>query len=406
MMTTTYSQTQPSAAQAVPLLTRLQRIRGFWQQYWPLIFIGIGAIWLAISSVMLPVNEWFILYAKFHQAQAVSIHTSVLDDMSRSFWEGYNSARVPGSTDGAQIRLYSQLAFSIYIPLLLILLGTGYYIYWHFSRKTLFDSQLAHRLIFFAALASIWFIWYSLASTTLYISPATSKAGFDGALPIFTLGFWFLQSLVMHMSIRQREDRALAQATREAELAALSAQVNPPFIFHALQQLQASAQAEHLPRTEQSLAQLAGIMQYVLEESRKQITDVSREIDFIRDYLRLQELRLPQRDSIQITTDVDWDGKPAPMVPLLLNPLIENAFKYGISINEACFVRIQLHVANGVLTFRSENSMLPRTDLEKGTGLGLANVRKRLQLAYPKRYKLTVGQEGNTYKVTLNIKLC
>ncbi len=326
--------------------------------------------------------------------------------MSRSFREGYNSVQVPGSTDDAPTRLYSQLAFSIYVPIFLILIGTGYYVYWHFSRKTLFDNALKNRLLFFTALASIWGIWYLLTSTTLYISPATSKAGFDTALPTLTLGFWLLQSLVMHASIRQREDRTLAQATREAELAALSAQVNPPFIFHALQQLQASAQAEHLPRTEQSLAQLAGIMQYVLEESRKQLTDVSREMDFIRDYLRLQELRLPQRDSIQITTDVVWDGKPAPMVPLLLNPLIENAFKYGISINEACFVRIELHVADGVLTFRSENSILPRTDLERGTGLGLANVRKRLQLAYPKLHKITTTETANAYTVLLNIKLC
>ena len=75
-------------------------------------------------------------------------------------------------------------------------------------------------------------------------------------------------------------------------------------------------------------------------------------------------------------------------------------------MQQPCFVRIQVHVTDGVLTFRSENSILPRTDLEKGTGLGLANVRKRLQLAYPKLHKITTTETANAYTVLLNIKLC
>ena len=376
--------------------------RLFWQKYWPLLLIGIGVVWLTVFIVAAPLNEWFTAY---HLSQKTTIQTPDLT-FGEAFNRGYSNQPLYDTAKTAYLVIYWQLVWSIFIPLFLILAGTGYYVYWYFSRTTLFDNRLGNRLVFFVALFSIWFIWYLLASAVLYISPATSKVGFDAALPSLTMGFWMMQTLIMHLWIRQGEDRLLAQATREAELAALTAQVNPPFIFHALQQLQASAKTEHLPRTEQSLAQLAGIMQYVLEESRKQLTDVSREIDFIRDYLRLQELRLPRRDTIQISTNVVWDGKPAPIVPLLLNPLIENAFKYGISMQQPCFVRIQLHVTDGVLTFRSENSILPRTDLEKGTGLGLANVRKRLQLAYPKLHKITTTETANAYTVLLNIKLC
>ena len=376
--------------------------RLFWQKYWPLLLIGIGVVWLTVFIVAAPLNEWFTAY---HLSQKTTIQTPDLT-FGEAFNRGYSNQPLYDTAKTAYLVIYWQLVWSIFIPLFLILAGTGYYVYWYFSRTTLFDNRLRNRLVFFVALFSIWFIWYLLASAVLYISPATSKVGFDAALPSLTMGFWMMQTLIMHLWIRQGEDRLLAQATREAELAALTAQVNPPFIFHALQQLQASAKTEHLPRTEQSLAQLAGIMQYVLEESRKQLTDVSREIDFIRNYLRLQELRLPRRDTIQISTNVVWDGKPAPIVPLLLNPLIENAFKYGISMQQPCFVRIQLHVTDGMLTFRSENSILPRTDLEKGTGLGLANVRKRLQLAYPKLHKITTTETANAYTVLLNIKLC
>ncbi|MBO0931306.1 sensor histidine kinase [Fibrella aquatilis] len=374
----------------------------FWQKRWPLVLIAGGVLWLLLSISMAPLTEWVNAFHVSHKAAGQVGATTFTDDFMRGWNARGRGEPAPGMKD---VALWWKLVGTVLLPFCLLLTGIGYYIYWHFARKTLFDNQSNNWLIFFVSAFFIWFIWFALASTTLYISPTTSKAGFDAALPTFTMCFWVGQLLIMHLWVRQGEDNALAQATREAELSALTAQVNPPFIFNALRQLQASAQSENLPRTEQSLAQLAGIMQYVLEESRKQQTDISREIEFIRDYLRLQKLRLPHRDTIQISTDVRWDGKAAFVVPLLLNPLIENAFKYGISMQQPCAVSIQLHVADGVLTFRSENSILPRTELEKGTGLGLANVRKRLYLAYPKKHRLTIGEADNIYTVVLNIQL-
>ena len=92
-------------------------------------------------------------------------------------------------------------------------------------------------------------------------------------------------------------------------------------------------------------------------------------------------------------------------MPLLLNPLIENAFKYGISIQYPCFVRIHLLVQDGTLKMTTENSVLPRTDLEKGTGIGLANVRQRLALAYPNQHRITVEETDAIFLVDLTINL-
>lgn len=299
------------------------------------------------------------------------------------------------------------LASRLYLPLFMLLLGSCHYLYRHIVQPALLLEDEGSKVLLWFSVAVIWIVWASLVGTgTMRFSPQSYAYGLDSALPTVVLGLWLTQSFVTHFLDRRREQRRLVLVADKAEITALTAQVNPPFIFHALQYLQATAHTEHLPRTEQSLTQLAGIMQYVLEESRKKITDVSREIDFIRDYLRLQKLRLPHRDSIQITTKVDWDGKPTPIVPLLLNPLIENAFKYGISMQQACFVDIRLAVKDGVLTFALANSVLPRTDLEKGTGLGLSNVRKRLQLAYPNLHKLTISEKPGTCQVTLTIKLC
>lgn len=181
--------------------------------------------------------------------------------------------------------------------------------------------------------------------------------------------------------------------------------MNPHFLFNSLNSVYDTAIVEDSPRTAESIQQLSGIVQYVMEVSRLQTTDVRRELRFIDDYVELQRVRIPNQENIQITTDIEWDEKPAQIMPLLLNPLIENAFKYGISIQYPCFVRIQLRVQGGTLRMTTENSILLRTDLEKGTGIGLANVRQRLELAYPGQHSLTMNETDDAFLVDLTIKL-
>ena len=203
----------------------------------------------------------------------------------------------------------------------------------------------------------------------------------------------------------QRRQLALTQQRIQAELDALKAQVNPHFLFNSLNSIYGTALVEDSPRTAESIQQLSGIVRYVMEESRLQTTDVRRELRFIDDYVELQRVRIPNQENIEITTDIEWDEKPAQIVPLLLNPLIENAFKYGVSIQYPCFVRIHLLVQDGTLKMTTENSVLPRTDLEKGAGIGLANVRQRLALAYPNQHKLTVEETDAVFLVDLTINL-
>ncbi|MBC7568180.1 MAG: histidine kinase [Spirosoma sp.] len=203
----------------------------------------------------------------------------------------------------------------------------------------------------------------------------------------------------------QQQKQALIQQRIQAELDALKAQMNPHFLFNSLNSVYDTAIVEDSPRTAESIQQLSGIVQYVMEVSRLQTTDVRRELRFIDDYVELQRVRIPNQENIQITTDIEWDEKPAQIMPLLLNPLIENAFKYGISIQYPCFVRIQLRVQGGTLRMTTENSILLRTDLEKGTGIGLANVRQRLELAYPGQHSLTMNETDDAFLVDLTIKL-
>ncbi|MBD2752076.1 sensor histidine kinase [Spirosoma validum] len=203
----------------------------------------------------------------------------------------------------------------------------------------------------------------------------------------------------------RRRQRDLEKQKIQAELQALKAQVNPHFMFNTLNNLYGTALSGDADRTAAGIEQLSSVMRHVTEASHRDFIPVDQELRFVGDIVELHQMRLPRTDTIRIKTEIDWDEQPAQIVPLLLNPLIENAFKYGISIQHPCFVHIRLQVKTGTLYLTVENSILPRTRLEKGTGLGLVNVRQRLALAYPERHTLRVEEGNGTFLIDLTINL-
>ena len=203
----------------------------------------------------------------------------------------------------------------------------------------------------------------------------------------------------------RRRQRDLESQKMKAELQALKAQVNPHFMFNTLNNLYGTALTGDSNRTAAGIEQLSSVMRHVTVASHLDLIPIEQELRFVDDLVELHRLRVPRTDTFRIETRTDWDEKPAQIIPLLLNPLIENAFKYGISTQHPCFVIINLKVQDSKLQLTIENSVLARTDLEKGTGLGLANVRQRLKLAYPSRHELTVEEKDNVFLVDLTIKL-
>jgi sensor histidine kinase YesM len=269
--------------------------------------------------------------------------------------------------------------------------------------QPLFERDTEGRRIY---IGLICFGWLFIAFVFSFF---VGRIGLEGAYHWTIANVFILlnvgYSLFMSWRNARRRQLILMQQRTQAELDALKAQVNPHFLFNSLNNIYGTAILEDSPRTAESIQQLSGIVRYVMEESRLQTTDIRRELRFIDDFVELQRIRLPNQDNIDIQVTIDWDEKPARIVPLLLNPIIENAFKYGISMQYPCFVHVQLRVQEGTLHLTTENSVLARTDLERGTGLGLANVRQRLVLAYPERHTLTVSEGGNTFLIDLEIRL-
>lgn len=203
----------------------------------------------------------------------------------------------------------------------------------------------------------------------------------------------------------RREQLVLHQQKTEAELRALKSQINPHFLFNALNTIYNEADAAHNETVAELVQQLAGIMRFTLQETQKDFTTVEREIAFLEKYLALQQARLPKREGLRIETQLDYDGRPARIAPLLLIPFVENAFQYGISLQQESFIELKLEVEEGELVFQIRNSISPQAAQKQGHGTGIKNVKQRLELIYPSRYGLSAEANASVFEVLLRIQL-
>ena len=203
----------------------------------------------------------------------------------------------------------------------------------------------------------------------------------------------------------RREQLVLQQQKTEAELRALKSQINPHFLFNALNTIYNEADAAQNDKVSELVQQLAGIMRFTLQETQKDFTSVEREIEFLEKYLALQQARLPKRKELRMDVVIEYDGQPARIAPLLLIPFVENAFQYGISLQQDSFIELKLTIEGGQLSFRVRNSISPQAAQKQGHGTGIKNVQQRLELIYPNRYQLSVETSEGIFDVLLGIKL-
>jgi two-component system LytT family sensor kinase len=188
-----------------------------------------------------------------------------------------------------------------------------------------------------------------------------------------------------------------------SELAFLKSQINPHFLFNTLNNLFSLARS-HSDNTANAIMKLSELMRYMLEDTNGKKVQLYRELDYIKNYLELQRLRLDDVVKVELIIEGDFQNKT--IEPLLLIPFIENAFKHGISYHEHSFVRIEITSNDDELLMKVENS-IPTHQAEKDevSGIGLKNVKKRLELLYPGAHLLNIVQNESRYLVHLNINL-
>ena len=213
--------------------------------------------------------------------------------------------------------------------------------------------------------------------------------------------FYFVRELYKQQQISD----SLRQNKVETELKLLKSQVQPHFIFNTLNNIYSLAKNGHA-HTAELIYRLSAFLSYNLYDSRQDTIPATQELEYVRHYVELEKIR--HGDSLDVSINV-FDALDGYRIsPMLFLPLVENAFKHGVGESaEGSWIRIDLSATDQGLTLKVENS-LPEYDSGsngKQGGIGLANVRKRLEIVYPGNHNLQCLKDENSYLVILRLKL-
>lgn len=299
--------------------------------------------------------------------------------------------------------------FSVIPPVALVYFSTTYGLFPHTVAGWWWRPRFLGYLGLLTLLSTLPFAWL-----------LAGALGIEAVFPVLLAG-WVIQLVVTTplawLLYQQRQDqlgalrgveRQLGQSTAELQL--LRAQINPHFLFNALNTLYGTALRERAPQTADGIQRLGDLMRFMLQENTQELIPLSQEVDYLRNYIALQTLRLPA--SLRLRLDIQLPESPAAQLiaPMLLQPFVENAFNYGISFQQDSWIILTLRAAAGVLFFEIRNSLPARPPLPGGslerprTGVGLGNVTQRLQLLYGPCHTLVYGPQGNEYVVQLTLR--
>ena len=199
-----------------------------------------------------------------------------------------------------------------------------------------------------------------------------------------------------------------ALGTSAANLDFLRSQINPHFLFNALNTLYGTALQENADRTGEGIQRLGDMMRFMLQENMHEKILLTREIDYLNNYIALQKLRTQTSPDIRIEVQIEDHILGLQIAPMLLIPFIENAFKHGISLREPSHIKITLQTKEDKLYFDVHNSIhtRPDNDPEKGkSGIGLVNVKQRLKLLYNNKHELIIRENASEFFIHLTLLL-
>jgi sensor histidine kinase YesM len=275
-------------------------------------------------------------------------------------------------------------------------------------------------LNFYLLIPRFWLLkrqWLFLLVNAMLIPVLNVHLYFNdvGSLPqLYRAGyvsFLFIALLVNLMAIgiamsiryvmRQSEKK---QKEVEAELAWLKNQINPHFLFNTLNNISSLTQID-ADKAQDTVMQLSDLLRYAMYETNKPKVPLDGEVEFMRNYIELMKLRCNEMTTVSEEMVVE-DGK-AEVAPLLFISLIENAFKHGMNSNAPASINISLTQKDGTLVFTCDNTNNPKPTKDRsGSGIGLENTRRRLDLLYQGRYQWeqTITQK-NIYHVKITLQL-
>lgn len=214
-----------------------------------------------------------------------------------------------------------------------------------------------------------------------------------------------LTAVVEVMLFAKRKEEALMLSkneTLETELKLLKSQINPHFLFNALNNIYALSAIDS-NKTQESISYLSNMLRYVLYECEHPFVPIQKEVDYILNYIKLYKLKSSKDYPIDIKIDII--NNSLEIVPMLLIPFVENAFKHSnIEAIEKAHLHIFLETKENEITFKIENTIATENIKKDDVGgIGLENVKKRLSILYPKNHTLQIIEDRSLFQVILNI---
>ncbi|MDR2119561.1 MAG: histidine kinase [Tannerella sp.] len=200
----------------------------------------------------------------------------------------------------------------------------------------------------------------------------------------------------------KRRLQELETSMVQAELSFLKSQIHPHFLFNCLNSIYYLALSKN-DKAPEAILSLSDFLRFVTTESNHSRIPMEKEIRMLEEYIHLQSLRASEKFELKFRQHGDFRNRT--IMPLTFVPFVENAFKYGISAYVNCFIHISVALEHERLTFTCDNSIIPTPNggNKLSTGIGLENIRKRLELAYAGRHRLEIKADRTAFRVKLQI---
>tara|TARA_R110001592_G_scaffold336037_1_gene621184 strand:- start:1844 stop:2662 length:819 start_codon:yes stop_codon:yes gene_type:complete len=270
-------------------------------------------------------------------------------------------------------------------------------------------NNLGKYLLVSLGVISVSIFWkaYAWPFTEDMMLVVVAGAPLIGTLFVFGVGLIsYLLYLLNVGNLKRSLQLETGMEQSKSELSLLKSQINPHFLFNSLNTVYGLALNEESPKTAHAVQQLSEMMRFMLHENHAEKIPLQKEIDYLRNYIELQTLRISQKDHFQLEVDVA-EGCQGEITPMVLIPFVENAFKHGVSFQKPSWVKIKLTCNAEEVHLNVQNSVHKHGgDPEKGkSGIGLENVRKRLGILYPEKHLFQIYETEDSFEANIKITL-
>ena len=275
------------------------------------------------------------------------------------------------------------------------------------------------------------YVFYVLTSlTTLFIFGMISNEIFEGNYTVITTieettlvsPFYFspyyepffnpfigivIASLASYLNKKQKlEIQEIKTQKIKTELELLKSQVNPHFFFNTLNTLYSMVMMKGDEETAEGISQLSGLMRYMIYDTKVDLISLDKETEHIKNFIELQKLRFDQEDELDVKFEIFGETKSKTVPPMLFIPFVENAYKHGLSTKQKNEIFIQVDALDDLLKFRIMNTINnKRKSNPEHSGIGIENVKKRLEILFPQTHILRTSQDSKFFNVYLSFPI-